>query len=106
MLATLVSELDRIKLERKDPFAPLSEEYKDKLYEAYKMVRPYVEKDWDLLYDILVKGQFLITQGGVEIMRKQSLGGDVLNIVSKNATVEKGDPVGVKLAAFAKSIGK
>ena len=48
MLATLVSELDRIKLERKDPFAPLSEEYKDKLYEAYKMVRPYVEKDWDL----------------------------------------------------------
>ena len=48
LLATLVSELDRIKLERKDPFAPLSEEYKDKLYEAYKMVRPYVEKDWDL----------------------------------------------------------
>ncbi|HRG79520.1 MAG TPA: SDR family oxidoreductase, partial [Cyclobacteriaceae bacterium] len=47
----------------------------------------HTEKDWDLLYDILVKGQFLVTQGGLEIMRKQNLGGDVLNIVSKNALV-------------------
>lgn len=52
-----------------------------------KPIEEHTEKDWDLLYDILVKGQFLITQGGVEIMRKQSLGGDVLNIVSKNALV-------------------
>jgi rhamnulose-1-phosphate aldolase/alcohol dehydrogenase len=52
-----------------------------------KPLEEHTEKDWDLLYDILVKGQFLITQGGVEIMRKQSLGGDVLNIVSKNALV-------------------
>jgi len=52
-----------------------------------KPIEDHTEKDWDLLYDILVKGQFLITQGGVEIMRKQSLGGDVLNIVSKNALV-------------------
>jgi NAD(P)-dependent dehydrogenase (short-subunit alcohol dehydrogenase family) len=34
-----------------------------------------------------VKGQFLVTQKAVEIMRKQSMGGDVLNIVSKNAVV-------------------
>lgn len=52
-----------------------------------KPFEEHTEKDWDLLYDILVKGQFLITQGGVEIMRKQNLGGDVLNIVSKNALV-------------------
>ena len=52
-----------------------------------KPLEDHTEKDWDLLYDILVKGQFLITQGGVEIMRKQSLGGDVINIVSKNALV-------------------
>jgi rhamnulose-1-phosphate aldolase/alcohol dehydrogenase len=52
-----------------------------------KPLEEHTEKDWDLLYDILVKGQFLITQGGVEIMRKQNLGGDVLNIVSKNALV-------------------
>jgi len=52
-----------------------------------KPLEDHTEKDWDLLYDILVKGQFLVTQGGVEIMRKQNLGGDVLNIVSKNALV-------------------
>lgn len=52
-----------------------------------KPLEKHTEKDWDLLYDILVKGQFLVTQGGVEIMRKQNLGGDVLNIVSKNALV-------------------
>ena len=52
-----------------------------------KPLEEHTEKDWDLLYDILVKGQFLVTQGGVEIMRKQYLGGDVLNIVSKNALV-------------------
>jgi NAD(P)-dependent dehydrogenase (short-subunit alcohol dehydrogenase family) len=32
-----------------------------------------------------VKGQFLVTQQGVAVMRKQNLGGDVINIVSKNA---------------------
>ena len=52
-----------------------------------KPIEEHTEKDWDLLYDILVKGQFLVTQAGVEIMRKQSIGGDVINIVSKNALV-------------------
>ncbi len=52
-----------------------------------KPIEEHTEKDWDLLYDVLVKGQFLVTQKGIEIMRKQALGGDVLNIVSKNALV-------------------
>ncbi|WP_276500628.1 bifunctional aldolase/short-chain dehydrogenase [Terrimonas pollutisoli] len=52
-----------------------------------KSIEDHTEKDWDLLYDVLVKGQFLVTQKGVEIMRKQGFGGDVLNIVSKNALV-------------------
>jgi NAD(P)-dependent dehydrogenase (short-subunit alcohol dehydrogenase family) len=52
-----------------------------------KPLEEHTEKDWDLLYDVLVKGQFLVTQAGVEIMRKQGTGGDVLNIVSKNALV-------------------
>lgn len=52
-----------------------------------KPLEEHTEKDWDLLYDILVKGQFLVTQAGVDVMRKQSLGGDVINIVSKNALV-------------------
>jgi rhamnulose-1-phosphate aldolase/alcohol dehydrogenase len=52
-----------------------------------KSIEDHTEKDWDLLYDVLVKGQFLVTQKSVEILRKQNLGGDVLNIVSKNALV-------------------
>jgi len=52
-----------------------------------KPIEDHTEKDWDLLYDVLVKGQFLVTQAGVEVMRKQATGGDVLNIVSKNAVV-------------------
>ncbi len=52
-----------------------------------KPLEEHTEKDWDILYDVLVKGQFLVTQTGVEIMRKQSVGGDILNIVSKNALV-------------------
>jgi len=52
-----------------------------------KSIQDHTEKDWDLLYNVLVKGQFLVTQKAVAIMRKQGLGGDVLNIVSKNALV-------------------
>jgi rhamnulose-1-phosphate aldolase/alcohol dehydrogenase len=52
-----------------------------------KPLEDHTEKDWDILYDVLVKGQFLVTQAGVEVMRKQDIGGDVLNIVSKNALV-------------------
>ncbi|MDQ2721153.1 MAG: bifunctional aldolase/short-chain dehydrogenase [Bacteroidota bacterium] len=52
-----------------------------------KPIEEHTENDWDLLYDVLVKGQFFVTQKGVEIMRKQQLAGDVINIVSKNALV-------------------
>lgn len=52
-----------------------------------KSMEDHTIKDWDLLYDILVKGQMLVTQQAVETMRKQQLGGDVINIVSKNALV-------------------
>jgi rhamnulose-1-phosphate aldolase/alcohol dehydrogenase len=47
----------------------------------------HTEENWDKLYDILVKGQFLVTQAGVNAMKKQGFGGDVVNIVSKNAVV-------------------
>ncbi|WKN41432.1 bifunctional aldolase/short-chain dehydrogenase [Tunicatimonas pelagia] len=45
------------------------------------------EGDWDLQQNVMVKGQFLMTQAAVDVMRKQRLGGDVVNIVSKNALV-------------------
>ncbi|MDN3549252.1 bifunctional aldolase/short-chain dehydrogenase [Mucilaginibacter aquaedulcis] len=52
-----------------------------------KSIADHTEKDWDLLYDVLVKGQFFITQAAVAVMKKQAIGGDVINIVSKNALV-------------------
>ena len=52
-----------------------------------KPIEEHTDKDWDLLYDVLVKGQFKITQETVNTMRKQDMGGDILNIVSKNALV-------------------
>jgi len=52
-----------------------------------KTIADHTEQDWDLLYDVLVKGQFLVTQAAASLMQKQDKGGDVLNIVSKNALV-------------------
>ncbi|WP_419701665.1 bifunctional aldolase/short-chain dehydrogenase [Mucilaginibacter sp. NFX135] len=52
-----------------------------------KSIADHTEQDWDLLYDVLVKGQFFITQAAVAVMKKQDIGGDVINIVSKNALV-------------------
>jgi len=52
-----------------------------------KPIEEHTAKDWDLLYNVLVKGQFFVTQAAVEIMRRQNTGGDILNIVSKNALV-------------------
>jgi rhamnulose-1-phosphate aldolase/alcohol dehydrogenase len=52
-----------------------------------KSIADHTEKDWDLLYDVLVKGQFFVTQAAVAVMKKQDIGGDVINIVSKNALV-------------------
>ena len=66
-----------------------------------KPIEEHTEKDWDLLYDVLVKGQFLVTQAAVEVMRKQNMGGDVLNIVSKNALVSGPDNAGYGSAKAA-----
>lgn len=52
-----------------------------------KSFEDHTEKDWDLLYSVLVKGQMFVSQAAVEVMRKQQKGGDIINIVSKNALV-------------------
>ena len=59
------------------------------------------EKDWDLLQDILVKGQFLLAKEAAIIMKKQELGGDIINIVSKNALVSGPNNVGYGTAKGA-----
>jgi rhamnulose-1-phosphate aldolase/alcohol dehydrogenase len=50
-----------------------------------KSLTDHTTADWNRLYDILVKGQFLVSKEAVEIMKKQDMGGDIINIVSKNA---------------------
>ncbi len=52
-----------------------------------KPLQDHTIADWDKLYDILVKGQFLVSKAGTNILRKQALGGDIINIVSKNSVV-------------------
>ncbi|ULQ51404.1 bifunctional aldolase/short-chain dehydrogenase [Flavihumibacter fluvii] len=52
-----------------------------------KSITEHSLEDWDKLYDILVKGQFIVSKAGIAIQRKQGLGGDIINIVSKNAVV-------------------
>lgn len=52
-----------------------------------KPLEEHTETDWDILYDVLVKGQFLVTKAAVNVMRKQAFGGDIINVVSKNALV-------------------
>ncbi len=59
--------------------------------------------DWDKLQDILVKGQFLVSQAGVAVMRKQGLGGDIVNIVSKNAVVAGPNNLGYGTAKAAQA---
>jgi rhamnulose-1-phosphate aldolase/alcohol dehydrogenase len=52
-----------------------------------KAIAEHTVEDWDKLYNILAKGQFVVSKYGVEIMRRQGFGGDILNIVSKNSVV-------------------
>jgi rhamnulose-1-phosphate aldolase/alcohol dehydrogenase len=58
-------------------------------------------EDWDRLQDILVKGQFLVSQQAVEIQRKQATGGDIVNIASKNALFAGPNNVGYGTAKAA-----
>jgi rhamnulose-1-phosphate aldolase/alcohol dehydrogenase len=52
-----------------------------------KSIEEHSLAEWDRLYDILVKGQFIVSKAGISVMKKQGTGGDILNIVSKNAVV-------------------
>ncbi|HNP21801.1 MAG TPA: bifunctional aldolase/short-chain dehydrogenase [Panacibacter sp.] len=68
-----------------------------------KPVADHSIEDWDKLYDILVKGQFLVSKLGVEVMRKQGFGGDIINIVSKNSVVSGPNNAGYGSAKAAQA---
>jgi len=62
-------------------------------------------KDWDLLQNVLVKGQFNLAKEGVDVLRKQGLGGDIIHIASKNGLVAGPNNVGYGTAKGAKANG-
>ncbi len=68
-----------------------------------KGILEHTQGDWDKLYDILVKGQYLVSQAAIAVMRKQGLGGDIVNIVSKNAFVAGPNNVGYGSAKAAQA---
>ncbi len=59
-----------------------------------KPLEETTEKDWDILQNVLVKGQFELAKQVVAIMRKQGLGGDFISIASKNGLVSGPNNVG------------
>ena len=66
-----------------------------------KPVEDTTETDWDLLQDVLVKGQFLLSRAVAKIMRKQNLEGNIINIVSKNGLVSGPNNTGYGTAKAA-----
>ncbi|WP_405379996.1 bifunctional aldolase/short-chain dehydrogenase [Maribacter sp. LLG6340-A2] len=60
-----------------------------------------LDADWDILQNVLVKGQFELAKQGVAILRKQDLGGDIINIASKNGLVSGPNNVGYGTAKAA-----
>lgn len=68
-----------------------------------KPITEHSVEDWDKLYDILVKGQFLVSKAAVEVLRKQDMGGDIVNIVSKNAVMAGPNNAGYGSAKAAQS---
>jgi rhamnulose-1-phosphate aldolase/alcohol dehydrogenase len=52
-----------------------------------KSFEEHSDQDWERLNEIIVMGQFRISKLGATLMKQQGLGGDIVNIVSKNAVV-------------------
>jgi NAD(P)-dependent dehydrogenase (short-subunit alcohol dehydrogenase family) len=59
------------------------------------------EEDWDKLENVIVKGSFLTAKSGSAILIKQGLGGDIVNIVSKNSIVAGPNNLGYGVAKAA-----
>lgn len=68
-----------------------------------KSITEHSIEEWDRLYDILVKGQFLVSKKAVEQMRAQGMGGDIVNIVSKNSIVSGPNNAGYGSAKAAQA---
>tara|TARA_B100000963_G_scaffold25675_1_gene19232 strand:- start:5590 stop:7692 length:2103 start_codon:yes stop_codon:yes gene_type:complete len=59
------------------------------------------EAEWDLLQNVLVKGQFLLSKLAARIMKIHGLGGSIVNIASKNGLVSGPNNAGYGTAKAA-----
>ncbi|GAB5552747.1 MAG: bifunctional rhamnulose-1-phosphate aldolase/short-chain dehydrogenase [Saprospiraceae bacterium] len=66
-----------------------------------KPLSDHTTNDWDLLQNVLVRGQFLMAKKGAAIMETQGLSGDIINIASKNGLVSGPNNVGYGTAKAA-----
>jgi len=66
-----------------------------------KPLEAHTLDDWNVLQDVMVKGQFLLARRGTEIMRQQGFGGDIINVASKNGLVAGPNNVGYGTAKAA-----
>ncbi|WP_282179391.1 bifunctional aldolase/short-chain dehydrogenase [Maribacter stanieri] len=66
-----------------------------------KPLEETTDKDWDLLQNVLVKGQFNLAKQGVAVMKDQGLGGNFISIASKNGLVSGPNNVGYGTAKAA-----
>ena len=66
-----------------------------------KSIENTTEKDWDKLQSILVKGQFLFSKQASKLLKIQNLGGDIVNIVSKNGISSGPNNIGYGTAKAA-----
>jgi rhamnulose-1-phosphate aldolase/alcohol dehydrogenase len=66
-----------------------------------KPLEDHTQKDWDILQNVLVKGQFMLAQESVRVMRDQGTGGDFISIASKNGLVSGPNNVGYGTAKAA-----
>ncbi|MEM7511831.1 MAG: bifunctional rhamnulose-1-phosphate aldolase/short-chain dehydrogenase, partial [Bacteroidota bacterium] len=66
-----------------------------------KPLEEHTEEDWDLLQDVLVKGQFFLDQQAAFIMRTQGTGGNIVHIASKNGLFAGPNNVGYGTAKAA-----
>ncbi|MFS4418763.1 bifunctional aldolase/short-chain dehydrogenase [Maribacter sp. 2307ULW6-5] len=66
-----------------------------------KALEDTTEADWNLLQNVLVKGQFELAKQGVAVMRNQGLGGNLVSIASKNGLVSGPNNVGYGTAKAA-----
>lgn len=66
-----------------------------------KPLEETTQKDWDILQNVLVKGQFELAKQAVAIMRSQGFGGNFISIASKNGLVSGPNNVGYGTAKAA-----